>query len=258
MLRSRIIPVLLISQNRLVKTINFQNGKYLGDPINAVRIFNEKEADELIICDIDASYLNQEPNYELIKNLARECRMPLCYAGGITNIASAEKIIGLGVEKVAIGTAAIENLNIIEEAQKRLGSQSVVIVLDIKRTGTNSDYKLFTKNGTYNTNLDPIVFAKIAQEAGAGEILINSIDNDGLMNGYDLEIIEKIKSFIKIPITVLGGAGTLSDISNLIKLYAPIGVAAGSIFVFKGKLKAVLINYPNKENKIKLCELIDK
>jgi cyclase len=253
MLRSRIIPLLLLSNNGLIKTINFKDDKYIGDPMNAVRIFNEKEADELIVADINASSSEKEPNYELIKNLARECRMPLCYAGGINNIETVEKIINLGVEKVAIGSAAVENINLIYEAKKRLGSQSVVMVLDIKKTGPESAHTLFIKNGTHNTNLDPTEIAKEAEDAGAGEIFVNSIDNDGLMNGYDIEIIRKIRSVINIPMTVVGGAGNLLDIKNLIKLFGPIGASAGSLFVFKGKLKAVLINYPNKEIKDEIC-----
>lgn len=253
MLRSRIIPLLLLSNNGLIKTINFKGDKYIGDPMNAVRIFNEKEADELIVADINASSSEKEPNYELIKNLARECRMPLCYAGGINNIETVEKIINLGVEKVAIGSAAVENINLIYEAKKRLGSQSVVMVLDIKKTGPENAHTLFIKNGTHNTNLDPTEIAKEAEDAGAGEILLNSIDNDGLMNGYDIEIIRKMRSVINIPMTVVGGAGNLLDIKNLIKLFGPIGASAGSLFVFKGKLKAVLINYPNKEIKDEIC-----
>jgi cyclase len=253
MLRSRIIPILLLSNNGLIKTINFKGEKYIGDPMNAVRIFNEKEADELIVADIRASISQQEPNYELIKNLARECRMPLCYAGGINNIEAVEKIISLGVEKVAIGSAAVENMSLIYEAKKRLGSQSVVMVLDIKKIGLGDNYSLFTKNGTHNTSLDPVLIAKEAEDAGAGEVFVNSIDNDGLMNGYNLEIIRKIRSVINIPMTVAGGAGNLLDIKNLIKLFGPIGASAGSLFVFKGKLKAVLINYPNKEIKDEIC-----
>ena len=253
MLRSRIIPSLLLSNNGLIKTVRFKGNKYIGDPMNAVRIFNEKEADELIVADIEASILKREPNYELIENLARECRMPLCYAGGVNNIETVKKIIGLGVEKVAIGSAAVNNINIIYEAQKQLGSQSVVMVLDVKKNYLDNNYSLFINNGTINTHLDPVLIAKKAEEAGAGEILINSIDNDGVMAGYDLKIIEKIRSVLNIPITVLGGAGNLLDIKNLIELFGTIGASAGSLFVFKGKFKAVLINYPDKKAKYEIC-----
>lgn len=252
MLRSRIIPMLLLSNNALIKTINFKGEKYIGDPMNAVRIFNEKQADELIIADIQASRLRKEPNYNLIKDLARECRMPLCYAGGLNNIESIERIISLGIEKVAIGTAAIENLSLINEAKKRLGSQSVIVVLDVKKSKQDNKYYLFTRNGTFNTKLDPIFVAKDAELAGAGEILLNSIDNDGTMTGYDIELFKKIRSTINIPMTVCGGAGNLNHLEDMIKNYGPLGVSAGSLFVFKGKFKAVLINYPNEDIKSNL------
>jgi imidazole glycerol-phosphate synthase subunit HisF len=257
MLRSRIIPMLLLSNNALVKTINFQGSKYIGDPMNAVRIFNEKEADELIVADIDSSKHNIEPNFELIKNLARECRMPLCYAGGINSVKVIEKIISLGVEKVALGSYAVKNLDLITEAQKRLGSQSIVVVLDVKKVISTNHYSIFIKNGTIDTKLDPVEIAKHAEESGAGEILINSIDNDGLMAGYDVEIIQKIKSVLNIPMTVVGGAGNLSHLETVIKSFNPIGVCAGSLFVFKGKFKAVLINYPSKDIKNKIFESVN-
>jgi len=216
--------------------------------MNAVRIFNEKEADELVIADIEASLFNKAPNLELIYNLAKECRMPLCYAGGVNNIKTAEKIISLGVEKLAIGTAAINNINFINEVSQRIGSQSVVVVLDVKKN-SNNRYTIYSKNGSVDCDLDPVKFAKSVEEAGAGEILLNSIDNDGMMNGYDIEITKLIKSVINIPMTVVGGAGNISHFQETINKFGPIGLGAGSFFVFKGKLKAVLINYPNSELK---------
>ena len=251
MLRPRIIPCLLVHNKGLVKTIKFKDSKYIGDPINAVRIFNEKGADELIILDIDASFKNIEPDYKMIDNLATECRMPLCYGGGIKTIEQAQKIFSLGVEKIAISSAAIQDSKIVSKIALNVGSQSVVIVLDIKRQ-SSGNYELFINNGKTATGLNPFDFAKKMQDFGAGEIVINSIDNDGCMNGYDMKLVNDIRKIITLPLTVLGGAGKMEDIGDLINKYGIIGAAAGSLFVFKGKYKAVLINYPNWDEKDKL------
>ena len=249
MLRSRIIPCLLIKNGGLVKTVNFSNPKYVGDPINAVKIFNEKEVDELIVLDVDATTLGKEPNYTLIKNLATECRMPLCYGGGVKTIEQVEKIISLGVEKVAISSAAIQTPELISTAAARVGSQSIIVVLDIKRTVLRRRYELFTNNGLDKTGLNPVEFARKVESLGAGEVVINSIEYDGVMKGYDLNLVKEVRESISLPMTVLGGAGSLDDIANLIKEYGVIGASAGSLFVFKGKYKAVLINYPNRNDK---------
>lgn len=252
MLRPRIIPCLLIKDGGLVKTVNFGDPKYVGDPINAVRIFNEKEVDELTVLDIDASVLNREPNYEVIRSLAAECRMPLCYGGGVKTIAQVEKIISLGVEKVAISSAAIENPELIALASRRVGRQSVVVILDVKKSGLRRKYELFTHNGSRGTGLGPVAFAKNVEGLGAGEVVINSIERDGAMNGYDLNLVREVREVITLPMTVLGGAGSLDDISGLIEQFGIIGAAAGSLFVFKGKYRAVLINYPNRADKDEL------
>lgn len=252
MLRPRIIPSLLVHQKGLTKTVKFGKGKYIGDPINAVRIFNEKEVDELIVVDIDATVENQEPDYTMIKNLAAECRMPFCYGGGVKTVEQVKKIISLGAEKVAISSVAVENPNIIKEMAKAVGNQSIVVVLDVKKTGLFGKYELFTHNGKRKANIGLLEFAKLAETNGAGEILLNSIDNEGVMNGYDLTLIDKIREAVSLPMTVLGGAGSLSDIQKVIDKYGIIGVAAGSLFVFKGIYKAVLINYPNLEERSKL------
>lgn len=249
MLRPRITPCLLIQNGGLVKTQKFSDPKYVGDPINAVKIFNEKEVDELIVLDIDASSLGQEPNYALIRSLANECRMPLCYGGGVKNIEQLERIIQLGVEKVAISSAAVANPEFIEQAAKRVGSQSVVVVLDIKKTGLLRRYEVFTQNGRASTGLSPVDFVEKMEKLGAGEIVINAIDQDGLMQGYDLSLIEAIRKRTSLPITALGGAGSLTDIEGLIQKFGIIGAAAGSLFVFKGKYRAVLINYPSRSDK---------
>jgi cyclase len=252
MLRPRIIPSLLVHQKGLTKTVKFGKGKYIGDPINAVRIFNEKEVDELIVVDIDATVENQEPDYTMIKNLAAECRMPFCYGGGVKTVEQVKKIISLGAEKVAISSVAVENPNIIKEMAKAVGNQSIVVVLDVKKIGLFGKYELFTHNGKRKANIGLLEFAKLAETNGAGEILLNSIDNEGVMNGYDLTLIDKIREAVSLPMTVLGGAGSLSDIQKVIDKYGIIGVAAGSLFVFKGIYKAVLINYPNLEERSKL------
>jgi cyclase len=254
MLYPRIIPCLLVHNKGLVKTTKFKEPKYVGDPINAVKIFNEKEVDELIVVDIDASRYGKDPDYKMIENLAVECRMPFCYGGGIKTIAQAQRIFSLGVEKIAVSSVAIETPQIISEMAKRVGNQSVVIVLDIKKKPLSNKYELYIHNGTKPTGIDPVRFAIEMQKLGAGEIVINSIDQDGVMKGYDINLINKIREVISIPITVMGGAGTLDDIGNVIQQHGIIGVAAGSLFVFKGKYRAVLINYPTALEKSMLLE----
>jgi imidazole glycerol-phosphate synthase subunit HisF len=252
MLRPRIIPCLLVQNKGLVKTVKFGDPKYVGDPINAVRIFNEKEVDELMVIDIDATAQNREPDYKMIQNLAAECRMPLCYGGGIKTVEQAQKIFSLGVEKIAISSLAVNSPEIITEIAKRVGNQSVIVVIDVKKRGLLGKYEVHTHNGSKKTGIDPTIFASQVQELGAGEIVVNSIDQDGLMKGYDFNIIDKIRKVITIPMTVLGGAGTIDDIGKLIKKHGIIGAAAGSLFVFKGKYRAVLINYPNPSEKQQL------
>lgn len=251
MLYPRIIPCLLVHDKGLVKTVKFSDPKYVGDPINAVRIFNEKEVDELIVLDIDATVENRGPDYKMIENLASECRMPLCYGGGIKTVEQAEKIFNLGVEKIAISSAAIENPELIQEIAERVGSQSMVVVLDVKKSFFGG-YEVMTHNGKKKTGINPVQYLQTLQKLGIGEIVINSIDNDGVMKGYDINIIEEIHKVAKVPLTAIGGASCLEDIGKLINKFGIIGVAVGSLFVFKGKYKAVLINYPSHEDKEKL------
>jgi len=248
MLRPRIIPCLLVHDKGLVKTVQFKDPKYVGDPLNAVRIFNEKETDELMVLDIDATKEHREPDYKMIENIAAECRMPLCYGGGVKTVDQAHKIFSLGVEKIAISSAAIENPQLITEMANRVGNQSVVVVIDVKKKFFGG-YEVFTHNGKKSTGKQPQEIAALMQEMGAGEIVVNSIDKDGVMTGYDLELVQKVRKSISIPLTVLGGVGSLSDIGSLISEHGIIGAAVGSLFVFKGKYKAVLINYPNREEK---------
>ena len=249
MLYPRIIPCLLIKNKGLVKTLRFSDPKYVGDPLNAVKIFNEKSVDELIVLDIDASSEKREPDYNAIANLAMECRMPLCYGGGIRTSDQAIKIFQLGVEKIALSSKAIEDPSIISEISNKVGAQSVIVVLDVKKNRFSKKYSIYTKNGTLKSKYNPIDFSKRIQQEGCGEIVINSIDKDGGMNGYDYEIIDQIRNVVSIPLTVLGGAGSLDDIGGLINEHGIIGASAGSLFVFKGKYRAVLINYPNSDEK---------
>jgi cyclase len=249
MLRPRIIPCLLVKNGGLVKTVNFAHPKYVGDPINAVKIFNEKEVDELIVLDIDASVQNREPDYGMIRNLAAECRMPLCYGGGVKSVEQVERIISVGVEKVAMSSAAVTNPGIVSQAAEVVGSQSIVVVMDVKKIGRGRDYEVWTHNAGKPTGQSPVDFAKQAETLGAGEVVINAIDRDGIMKGYDLELVNEIREAIRLPITVLGGAGSLKDIAALIHTFGIIGAAAGSLFVFKGIYRAVLINYPSRAEK---------
>ena len=249
MLRSRVIPCLLIHNKGLVKTVNFKNPKYVGDPINAVKIFNEKEVDELIVLDIDATKENRGPNLKMIKRLANECRMPFCYGGGITTVEEAVKIISLGVEKVALSYSALNNISLCQEIGDIIGNQSVVAVIDVKKKKIFGGYDIYTHNGTKKSNWKLNDFISKLEEIGIGEIVINSIDNDGVMQGYDLPLIESIREKCSMPITAIGGAGSLQNIKDLISKFKIIGAAAGSLFVFKGKYKAVLISYPNREER---------
>jgi len=248
MLHPRVIPCLLVKNKGLVKTVRFGDPKYVGDPINAVKIFNEKEVDELIVLDIDATAENREPDYKMVENLAAECRMPLCYGGGIKKAEQARRIFGLGVEKVAVSSVALENPSIVPTMAEQVGRQSVVVVLDVRKRNDGS-YEICTHNGRRNTGKDAVEFAKRMEELGAGEIVVNSIDHDGVMKGFDFALADALRQALSVPLTVLGGAGSLKDLGQLIAKYGVIGAAAGSLFVFKGIYKAVLINYPNRAEK---------
>jgi len=248
MLRPRIIPCLLVKDRGLVKTVKFKDSKYVGDPINAVRIFNEKEVDELTVLDIDASVNNREPDYTMIEHLAAECRMPLCYGGGIKTVEQAQRIFGLGVEKIAISSVVIHDPSLVTKIADRVGSQSVVVIIDVKKKLLGG-YEVYINNGSKATGKSPFELAQAIQEYGAGEIVINSIDNDGMMKGYDTVLARKMREAVTLPLTILGGAGCLEDIGGLINKFGIIGASAGSLFVFKGIYKAVLINYPGSEEK---------
>jgi imidazole glycerol-phosphate synthase subunit HisF len=249
MLRPRIVPALLIHEGGLVKTTGFQQPKYVGDPINAIRIFNEKEADELIVIDIDATVLGAQPNVRLIRQFAAECRMPICYGGGVKSVEQANHIIGLGIEKVAVSSAAIERPQLIQEIAAAVGGQSVVVVLDVKQNPVTKTYEVWTHNGKRNTGQSVLALAREAEARGAGEIVINSIDRDGQMQGYDLALAQAVRDAVRSPMTMLGGAGSLVHIQELISRCGVVGAAAGSFFVFKGARRAVLISYPDQAQK---------
>ena len=251
MLLPRIIPCLLIKDGGLVKTRRFGDPKYVGDPINAVRIFNEKQVDELIVLDIDATAKYKEPDLDMISDLASECRMPLCYGSGVKTVDQICSIIELGVEKVSLSSEAIHNPTLVEQGASFVGNQSIVVTLDVRKK-LFGKYKTYIQNGHIDTGQSPVDLVRKFQDVGAGEILINSIDNDGMMKGYDLDLIKNIKDKISIPLSVLGGAGSLEDIGYLIQQYGQLGACAGSMFVFKGVYRAVLISYPNAKEKLDL------
>jgi cyclase len=244
-----------------VKTLKFsvEDGKYVGDPINAVKIFNEKYVDEIMVLDIDATVESREPDYEMIKNVATECRMPLCYGGGVTTVEQVRKIIKLGAEKVAISAAALENKELLRQISEAVGAQSVVLILDIAKKKIlfgGSYYEIFTHNGKKKTGKKLYDFLNEIKDIPFGELVINNIDLDGMMTGYDLEMCDKVRDLTDVPLTFLGGAGSYSDLKSLVDRFGVIGAAAGSIFVFKGKYKAVLIQYPMPKEKIEIQPLI--
>lgn len=248
MLRPRIIPVLLIKDKGLVKSVKFSNYKYIGDPINAVRIFNEKKVDELMMIDIDATSNNKKPNFEMIRLWASECRMPLCYGGGIKNLEDAQKIFSLGVEKIALSSAVISNPLLVKQISDKVGSQSIVVVLDVKKNFFDN-YDIYTHNSKLSSKVNLFDFVQELEQLGVGEIIINSIDRDGMMKGYDISLAHKVIKKISVPMTIIGGAGSYEDIKKLVNEFKIIGAGAGSLFVFKGKYKAVLINYLEADQK---------
>jgi cyclase len=243
MLRSRIIPCLLLHQGGLVKTRQFKEPKYVGDPLNAVKIFNEKEVDELMFVDIDATAEAREPNMQLLRSLAVESRMPLCYAGGVTHADQALRIVATGFEKVSVSAAALVRPSLIKEMSETIGSQSVVVTIDVKANKFFGGYTVYTHNGRLKHKQPLLEFCQQAVSMGAGEIVINSIDRDGMMEGYDLDLAHKVRGAIDAPMTMLGGAGSSEHMQALIDGVGTVGAAAGSMFVFKGPYRAVLISY---------------
>jgi len=247
MFRPRVMPCLLLKGRGLVKTVKFNKPKYIGDPINAVRIFNAKKADELIFLDITASKENRMPPLDLIQQIGEECFMPFAVGGGIKTIEDIRKILSAGAEKVCINTSAITEPALITKAAERFGSQSIIVSIDVKKKLFGS-YVVYIYGGTKSTAIDPVEHAIHMEKLGAGEILINSIDRDGTYEGYDIDLIKNISEALTIPVIACGGASSLSDFSDAIKLGNASAVAAGSFFVFHGPRRAVLINFPTKDD----------
>lgn len=242
MLLPRVIPVLLIDGRRLLKTKRFTEPRYVGDPINAVRIFNDKEVDELVILDIGAA-VTGEPNFEIVREIVSEAFMPVAYGGGVRTLAHMEKLFGLGLEKVSLGAAAATLPGLVGQAAARFGSQSVVVCVDAKRNWLGHA-TVMTQRGTKTVERKPAEFARACQDAGAGEILLQSIDRDGTFKGYDLPLVKEVAAAVTVPVVACGGAGSFEDIRSVVQLGA--SAAAGSLFVFHGKLQAVLISYPSR------------
>jgi imidazole glycerol-phosphate synthase subunit HisF len=243
MLSSRVIPCLLLQDEGLVKTIKFANPKYVGDPINAIRIFNEKEVDELIVLDINASKSGSDPNYSLVEKVASECFMPLCYGGGIRTVQQAQQLFTLGVEKICIQTSALDDPTIITRISDKFGRQSVVISVDVKKNWFG-EYKIYRSVDSENINQPWVQYLQQIADAGAGEIIVNSVDLDGTMGGMDLKLIREASSSLTLPLIAMGGAGSLADMKAAIHAGAS-AVSAGAFFVFQGPHRAVLITYPN-------------
>jgi cyclase len=246
MIRTRVIPCLLLRNRGLVKTVKFKDPKYLGDPINIIRIFNEKEVDELLLLDTTATIENRSPPFDLLAQITDECFMPLGYGGGIRSLEDMKTLFHLGVEKIAINSYALENPLFIEEAAGLFGSQSIVVSIDAKRN-RSGQYEVFVHAGQKGTDFDPVRHAVEMEKLGAGELFLNSIDRDGTMQGYDLELIRLVSKAVRIPVVACGGAGKVQDFVQAVKLGGASAVAAGSLFVFQGPHRAVLISYPDTQ-----------
>ncbi len=250
MLSTRVIPTLLLRGDGLVKTVQFKAPKYVGDPINAVKIFNEKEVDELCFLDIGATPAGKEPNFELLTRIASQAFMPLAYGGGVSSMSQILKLLTIGFEKVVLNTSAADSPELIRSAADEAGSQSVVVSMDVKRKW-NGRYTVMVESGAKDIKADPVEYAKRAEDAGAGEVYLNSIDRDGVMGGYDLKLIESVSSAVSVPVVAAGGAGVLSHFRDAVDSGAT-AVSAGSMFVFYGKHRAVLITYPEYRELVRL------
>jgi len=245
MFRPRVIPCLLLKDKGLVKTIKFKDPTYVGDPMNAVKIFNDAKADELVFLDITATNEGRIPDIEVIRNIGEEAFMPFAVGGGINNMEQVGELINAGAEKVIINTEAIENPRFISEIAEIFGRQSIIVSIDVKKK--NGAYRIYTHSGKKELTLDLLETVKQMEAAGAGEIMINSIDNDGMQEGYDTELIKTVSSHVQIPVIAIGGAGSYEDLTEAVMEGFASAVAAGSLFVFIGRKRAVLINYPDSE-----------
>jgi cyclase len=245
MLHARVIPCLLMHNGGLFKTVRFRDARYIGDPINAVRIFNEKEVDELVLLDIGRGGARRAPEFELLGDIASEAFMPLAYGGGIASIEHVRRLYGLGFEKVVINTAAADHPQLVEQAATLAGSSGVVVSIDVRRNWLGK-YSVWVASGARDLKREPAAYAREMERRGAGEILLNAIDRDGTMDGYDLELVRRVSEAVSIPVVVAGGAGSLHHFREAVDAGAS-AVAAGSLFVYHGKHQAVLITYPEYE-----------
>jgi cyclase len=246
MLKKRIIPVLLIKDKDLIKTIKFKEYKYIGDPLNAIKIFNEKFVDELIILDVNQNKNNSHIDYHFLQDLFSECFVPVTYGGGISSLGEADKILKLGVEKICLNSAVLNNMEIIKDFARNFGSQSIVVSIDVKRNFFGKPEVYNNKMKKFEKKLDLESYFKVIEDLGAGEILINSIDKDGTMKGMDLNLIDQTQKIVNLPVIYSGGIGSVLDIKKAFTNDIS-GIAAGSLFLFYGPHKAVLISYPHKE-----------
>ena len=245
MFRPRLIPVLLLKNLALVKSIQFKDHKYIGDPINAVRIFNDLKADELVFLDIEASKENRLISLDFVKNVGEEANMPFAVGGGIKTIDDIKSVISAGAEKAVINTQAAQNPEFIREASETFGSSTVVVCIDVKKKLFRGQ-RTWILSGTKSTIYNPVEFAQLMEKNGVGEIIIQSIEKDGTMNGYDIELIASISEAVSVPVVALGGAGKKQDLIDAHKNGHANGLAAGSLFVYQGSKRGVLINYPDK------------
>lgn len=245
MFRPRVIPCLLLKNKGLVKTVKFKKPTYVGDPINAIKILNDKEVDELIFLDISATVDNASVQLDMLEKIATECFMPVCYGGGIRSIKVIKDIFSIGIEKVSISSYAVDNPGFIREAADTFGSQSISVCIDVKKNFFGKN-QVVTRNAERKEGLDPVDHAVQMEQMGAGELMMHSVDRDGTMSGYDIDLIRQISDIVTIPVIACGGAGKVEDFSDAIKRGKASAVAAGSMFVFYGKHRAVLINYPSE------------
>jgi cyclase len=247
MLKTRVMPCLLVSNGRLVKTVRFRNPAYVGDPVNAIKIYNEKEVDELILLDITATVEGRKPDFSFLSEVADECFMPLAYGGGICDIDDISRIFSLGIEKVAINSYALENPSFVEKAAAVFGSQSILLSMDVKKN-LFGKYRVYGRGGRNGTDHEPAAWAARMERIGAGEILLNSIDQDGTMEGYDTTLIRKVTEAVTVPVIACGGAGRIQDFKMAVEEGGASAVAAGSMVVYQGKNKGVLINFPSRDD----------
>ena len=247
MLATRLMPCLLMSNGALVKTVRFKSPIYIGDPVNAVRIFNEKEVDELVLLDIEATTHKRGIDYETLEKVVGECFMPICYGGGVSSLEDMRRLFNIGIEKISLGAAAFENPNLVRQASEEFGNQAIVVTLDVKKTLLGG-YTVCTHQGSKDRRKNPIEAANHMEELGAGEILLYSIDRDGTWSGFDLKLINDVTNAVRMPVVVSGGAGSFEDVRIAVHKGGASAVAIGSMAVFQGKDLGVLIKFPNRKD----------